>query len=156
MTYLWNQMRVQGGAYGCFALFDRQSGAFNTISYRDPAIVGTLETYAGVPGFLRGLEVTTDMLEKAILAAISDVDTYQLPDARGYTSLTRWLLGETNETRQALREGIFSTTKADFADFADVLESAADSASVVVVGSEVAMNNANAAQAGLLTATKVL
>jgi len=102
-TYLWEKIRVLGGAYGAFAVFDNASGLLTFLSYRDPNLDSTLENYDNAAAFLKGLNadsLTESELTKAIIGTIGDLDGYQLPDAKGYTSLMRYLTGKTDETRQ--------------------------------------------------------
>lgn len=54
------------------------------MSYRDPNLLKTLDVYDATANFLRELELDDDTLTKAIIGAIGDVDSYQLPDAKGY------------------------------------------------------------------------
>lgn len=61
------------------------SGVFSYLSYRDPNLVKTLDNYDGTVQFLRELEMDSDSLTKAIIGTIGDVDSYQLPDAKGYS-----------------------------------------------------------------------
>jgi Zn-dependent M16 (insulinase) family peptidase len=84
------------------------------------------------------------------------VDIYQLPDAKGYTSMMRYLLGLTDELRQLRREEILSTTAADFRAFAEVLEQVKQQGAVVVLGSQEDIEAANAARNNWLTVQKVL
>jgi Zn-dependent M16 (insulinase) family peptidase len=84
-TWLWDRVRVSGGAYGGFCDFDSHSGVFSYLSYRDPNLVKTLDNYDGTVQFLRDLQLDDDALTKAIIGTIGDVDAYQLPDAKGYT-----------------------------------------------------------------------
>jgi Zn-dependent M16 (insulinase) family peptidase len=79
-----------------------------------------------------------------------------LPDAKGFTSLTRYLTGETDERRQRFREQLLSTTVADFRALADVLEAANAAGDVVVLGSREAIEAANEAERLGLAITKVL
>jgi Zn-dependent M16 (insulinase) family peptidase len=58
---------------------------FSYLSYRDPNLLKTLEIYDGTANFLRELEIDDDALTKAIIGTIGDVDSYQLPDAKGYS-----------------------------------------------------------------------
>ncbi len=74
----------------------------------------TLTAYDGTPGFLRTLELDSDALTKAIIGTIGDVDSYQLPDAKGYSALSRYLLNVSDEERQQRREQILGTTQKDF------------------------------------------
>jgi Zn-dependent M16 (insulinase) family peptidase len=155
-TWLWERVRVHGGAYGAFALFDWRSGAFAFLSYRDPNLQQTLDNYDQSARFLRDLDLSQEELVKAIIGAIGMLDAYQLPDAKGYTSMMRFLIGESDEVRQQRRDEILSTTTADFRAFADVLEQVNAHGSVVVLGSPDAIARANAARPDWLKIVKVL
>ncbi|GJN22364.1 hypothetical protein PR202_gb09920 [Eleusine coracana subsp. coracana] len=134
-TWLWDRVRVSGGAYGGFCDFDTHSGVFSYLSYRDPNLLKTLEVYDETAKFLRELDMDEDALTKAIIGTIGDVDAYQLPDAKGYSSLMRYLLGITEEERQQRREEILSTNLKDFKEFADAVETIKDNGVVVAVAS---------------------
>lgn len=123
-SWLWDRVRVSGGAYGGFSDFDPHSGVFTQASYRDPNLGATLDIFDGTPAFLAGLDISRDALDKAIIGTIGDVDGYQLPDAKGYTALVRHLLGVTDEERAQRREEILGTSVADFRSFADALQAA--------------------------------
>lgn len=68
------------------------SGVFSYLSYRDPNLLKTLEVYDETAKFLRELEMDDDCLTKAIIGTIGDVDSYQLPDAKGYSRYEKPLL----------------------------------------------------------------
>jgi Zn-dependent M16 (insulinase) family peptidase len=155
-TWMWERVRVQGGAYGGFSVFDRHSGIFSFLSYRDPNLVGTLQNYDGTAGFLRRLALSEDERVKAIIGTIGEMDAYQLPDARGFTSMVRYLLGETDEFRQKLREQVLDTTEEDFHRFADVLERLNEAGRVVVLGSQDAIRAANESRPGWFEIKRVL
>ncbi len=155
-TWLWERVRVHGGAYGGFCQFDRQSGFFGYVSYRDPNLLDTLNVYDQAGRFLRELSIDQDELVKSIVGAIGNLDAYQLPDAKGFTSLARYLLGETDEERQRLRDEVFDTTLDDFKRFGEVLDELAEVGQVVVLGGAEAIARANAAHGGFLRVTKVL
>ncbi|XP_026394517.1 presequence protease 2, chloroplastic/mitochondrial-like [Papaver somniferum] len=142
-TWLWDRVRVSGGAYGGFCNFDTHSGVFSYLSYRDPNLLKTLDVYDGTANFLRELEMDDDTLTKAIIGTIGDVDSYQLPDAKGYTSLQRYLLGITEEERQQRREQILSTSVSDFREFSNALEAVKDKGVVVAVASAPDVSIAN-------------
>ncbi|GBF88872.1 presequence protease [Raphidocelis subcapitata] len=131
-SWLWDKVRVVGGAYGGFCSFDSHSGQFTYLSYRDPNLLDTLEAYDGSPAFLKGLELDTDALTKAVIGTMGDIDAYQLPDAKGYAQFSRHLLGVTDEERQMRREQILSTTQKDFREFGEVIEAASGPAARVV------------------------
>ena len=144
VTWLWDRVRVSGGAYGGFCDFDTHSGLLTYASYRDPNLLKTLDVYSGTPGHLKGEEVEamdSESLEKAVVGTIGDVDSYQLPDAKGYSSLLRHILKVSDEQRQQRRDEILATTKEDFASFGDVIadaEKKAGSFSVAVCSAEAA------------------
>ncbi len=155
MTHLWEKIRVQGGAYGAFAQFDDATGVFSFLSYRDPNITATIKNYDKASAFLKGLDaarLSDNELKKSIIAAIGDLDSYQLPDAKGYTSMMRYITGRSDDMRQKYREEVLSTNGEDFIAFGEVLENVAKSNAVVVVGSQAAIEGANAG----LKVTKVL
>ena len=143
-TWLWEKVRVQGGAYGGSCAFDHRSGVFSYLSYRDPNLVGTLKNYDGTGAFLRGLELSQAELTKSITGAIGDIDTYLLPDAKGFTSLYRYLTNETDADRQLRREQVLGATLQDFRRFGEVLDGMTGSGAVVVMGSAPAIAAANA------------
>lgn len=134
MAWLWDQVRVRGGAYGAFCTLDRLNGAFTQVSYRDPNVDGTLAAFDGVAGYLRDLSLSRRDLELAIIGAIGDLDAYLLPDAKGMASLARRLAGDTEESRQIMREQMLATTRKDFNEFAEVMAEAAKAGTVCVLG----------------------
>ncbi|RMF86462.1 MAG: peptidase M16 [Nitrospinota bacterium] len=155
-TWIWDRVRVQGGAYGGFCLFDHRSGVLNFASYRDPNLLKTLEVYDQTGHFLRHTPLREEELTKSIIGAIGDMDAYQLPDAKGYSSMLRYLVGETDELRQQRREEIFSTSVADFRAFADVLDRVREEGRVVVLGSPSAIEEVNTLRPGWLKVFQVL
>ncbi|QHO34395.1 hypothetical protein HN51_027949 [Arachis hypogaea] len=142
-TWLWDRVRVSGGAYGGFCDFDTHSGVFSFLSYRDPNLLKTLDVYDGTGDFLRELEMDNDTLTKAIIGTIGDVDSYQLPDAKGYSSMLRYLLGITEEERQRRREEILATSLKDFKEFVDAMEAVKDKGVTVAVASPEDVDAAN-------------
>ncbi|KAK6946132.1 Peptidase M16C associated [Dillenia turbinata] len=155
-TWLWDRVRVSGGAYGGFCDFDSHSGVFSFLSYRDPNLLKTLNVYDGTGDFLRELEMDDDCLTKAIIGTIGDVDAYQLPDAKGYSSLLRYLLGITEAEREKRREEILSTSLKDFKEFADAVDAVKNKGVVVVVASPEDVDAAHKEKADFFEVKKVL
>ena len=141
--YLWDRIRVRGGAYGGFCAFDRHSGTLSYLSYRDPHIEQTLDAYDGAAAYLRELPLTEDDVTRYIIGVIGQIDDYQLPDAKGFTALARELTGDAAPPRQQLRDEVLATTAADIRAFAAVLERAREAGSVVILGAEAAIAAAN-------------
>ncbi len=155
-TWLWEKIRVQGGAYGGFSSFDRLSGVFNFLSYRDPNLLETLENYDHTADFLKHLEISESELTKSMIGSIGELDAYLLPDAKGYTAMLRYLLGVSDEERQKIREEILNTTEADFHKFGETLAALNQQAAVVVLGSADAIQKANTEKDNFLTVKQVL
>jgi len=143
-TWLWDMVRLQGGAYGVYSLLNNLSGVFAYLSYRDPNLLKTLSIFDESGNFLRKLQLSDQELTKSIIGAIRSRDEYLLPDAKGVTSLKRYLSGVTDEYRQQIRDEVLATTARDFASFGEVLDSVARTGRVVVLGSENAIKETNA------------
>jgi Zn-dependent M16 (insulinase) family peptidase len=126
------------------------------VSYRDPNLLKTLDAFDGAARFLKELNLGDAELEKGVIGTIGDIDQYQLPDAKGYTSMARHLTGESEERRQKTRDEILVTTIKDFRAFGEVLESAMPRGVVKVLGSETAIREALATRPGWLNVVKVL
>jgi Zn-dependent M16 (insulinase) family peptidase len=155
-TWLWEQIRVKGGAYEAHCYFDRLSGVFSLVSVRDPNITKTIEAFDKTAHFLKNIKLSEDELTKSIIGTISDIDQYKLPDAKGYTSMMRFLTGVTNAERQLIREDILGTTAHDFRAFGEVLEFFTDSGFIKVLGSESAIREAMGKKMKELELLKVL
>ncbi len=155
-SWLWERVRVQGGAYGAFCMFDRLSGTMTFVSYRDPNLFATIDNFDRSVDFLRTVDLNDNELTKAIIGGIGHLDTYLLPDAKGYVAMLRYLTGDTEEDRQRLREEILATTAADFRAFADVLERLRTEGIVKVLGSESALDESLTSRPNWVKLLKVL
>ncbi len=142
-TWLWDKVRVQGGAYGAFCSFDSFSGVLTFSSYRDPNILSTLENFDLCAQFLRDLKLSEDELAKAIIGAIGDMDVYQLPDAKGTTSMMRQMIGIDDDYRQKMRDQVLETTVAQFHDFSELLLATSESNSITVLGDKSSIESVN-------------
>jgi len=140
--YLWEKVRVQGGAYGAFCLMDRVAGTLSFVSYRDPNVADTVKAFDNVAGYLADLDLNRDELEKSIIGAIGEMDAYQLPDAKGYTALMRHLTGQDDAYLQTVRDQALAATPKDFRDFAEAVRINAEHGDIVVLGDSLAMENA--------------
>ncbi|MDY0045449.1 MAG: insulinase family protein, partial [Syntrophales bacterium] len=141
-TWLWERIRVQGGAYGAFCSFDRLTGILTFLSYRDPNLILTLKSFDETVHFLEDLKIDKDELTKAIIGAIGDMDAYMLPDAKGYASLARTLAGINDEERQKVRDEVLATTADHFREFAEVLKEVRKRGSIKILGSKSAIEDA--------------
>jgi Zn-dependent M16 (insulinase) family peptidase len=154
-TYLWDKVRVQGGAYGGSSRFDLTSGNFSFLSYRDPNLLKTLDAYDGASKALNA-GIGDNDLTRSIIGVIGDMDGYEFPDAKGYSSMWRQLTGTTEALRQQRRDEVLNTSVADFKALAEAVDAVRDKGHVVVLGGEAAITGANQTRPGLLEVTKVM
>jgi Zn-dependent M16 (insulinase) family peptidase len=133
-AYLWEKIRVQGGAYGAFCSLDHRSGVISFTSYRDPNLQATLDVYAAAADYLATIDLDRSELEKAIIGAIGDLDQHMLPDAKGYAALCRWLANDPDPFRQEMREQMLAATARDFRRFGEALRAARAHERIAVLG----------------------
>ena len=132
-AWLWEKIRVQGGAYGAMCSFDYRSGAFIFASYRDPNLEKTLQAYQATGDFLKKLKISDTELTRALIGAIGQLDHYQLPDAKGYSDTQRYLLQFSDAQRQKIRDEVLSTTPAHFHAFGETLSAAFTNPAIAVL-----------------------
>lgn len=137
--YLWDHVRVMGGAYGGFCTFSPFSGFFSYLSYRDPNLSKTLDIYdaAGdaVMAAAEQMKNDPDMLSQAIIGTIGEMDGSLGPDMKGFTAFQRWLVNENPETRQRFRDQVIDTKPEDFEAFGQRLKSMKEP-SIAVISSQ--------------------
>lgn len=133
--YLWPQIRVLGGAYGCMCAF-RRSGESYLVSYRDPHLKGTLDTYQKLPQFLAEFQADEETMTRYIIGAVSELDTPMNAFAQGTTAMSAWFTGLTEEDFQKERDELLNATDADIRRLAAAAEALVNSGNICVVGSE--------------------
>lgn len=141
-SWLWEQVRVLGGAYGGFCNYGRLSGLMSFGSYRDPNIVSTIKAFDGSGAFLESADLDDGELLKAIIGTSGDLDPYQLPDAKGFTALTQYLAGVTDQIRQRIRDEVLGTEARHIRELGAVLRETAASGLICVLGGEDALDQA--------------
>lgn len=143
--YLWDNVRVIGGAYGGFCTFSPSSGFFSYLSYRDPNLAKTLDVYDAAADALMAaadeLEKDPDALATAVIGTVGELDSALSPDQKGWTAFERNLVNESPEYRQQYRDEILNTTPDDFRAFAERLRNMKDP-SVAVISSKAAFEDA--------------
>ena len=137
--YLWNTVRVQGGAYGVnFSL--RRSGSVSAASYRDPNPAHTLEAYRAIPDFIRGFVDGGEELTPYIISTIGQGEPLSTPRQQGKIADIRWFKHVTDEARQADRERILRMTPNDLAAWLDALTRFTREGAVCVIGHQAAVD----------------
>jgi len=155
-SWLWDRVRVQGGAYGAFCLFDNLSGTLTMVSYRDPNTMKTIDIFDQSAKYLRDINLSDDELTKGIIGTIGEIDGYKLPDAKGYSSMAQQLAKVSDEDRQRIRDEVLGASKEDFRRFADVLDALKTQGIVKILGSGKAIEEITQKQPGWLNVMNVL
>jgi len=106
--YLHREIREKGGAYGAFAAYSSEEGTFSLGSYRDPHIVKTLDAYDKAARFITGTDYTDEDVKEAILQACAAIDRPETPAAAARKGFFRELVGLSDGTRKAYKEGILA------------------------------------------------
>ncbi len=130
--YLWNEVRVKGGAYGV-NLSVRTSGDVGFTSYRDPSPAASLDTFAAAAQALRDVCAGGD-IEKFIIGTIAVTEPVLSPWAEGVRAVSLYLNGQSGEDLARLRREILAATPEELAAFADVLDAVCAEKRVCVVG----------------------
>lgn len=133
--YLWINIRVKGGAYGCMSGFFR-SGETYFVSYRDPNLTKTLETYDGIPEYLRNFDADERDMTKYIIGTFSSMDTPLYPEGKGQRSMNAYLQNISIETLQAERDEVRNAQASDIRALADLIESVLLEPTICVIGNE--------------------
>lgn len=139
--YLWINLRVKGGAYGCMSGFKRNGESF-LVSYRDPHLKRTLEVYQGVPDYIRAFEADEREMTKYIIGTISNKDVPRTPQMQGSISKTAYFSNVTEDMLQKERNQILGAQKEDIQKLAALVEAVLSDDQICVVGSETAIEKA--------------
>lgn len=131
--YLWTQVRVKGGAYGCMSSFSRNGDAY-FVSYRDPNLRKTITVYEKAAEFVRNVEADERTLTQFVIGAISELDTPMTPKTRGNYSLGGYLTGLSMERVQKEREELLSVTQEVLRGLADYIDAFLGKQALCVVG----------------------
>lgn len=133
--YLWINVRVKGGAYGCMNTFLR-SGESYFVSYRDPNLSDTLDVYDRIPEYIKSFSPDERDMTKYIIGTFSALDTPMNPEAKGSRSLSAYLEGITYEQIQKERNEILNAQPEDIRRLADLVEAVLRKDSICVIGNE--------------------
>lgn len=133
--YLWINVRVKGGAYGCMNTFLR-SGESYFVSYRDPNLSDTLDVYDRIPEYIKNFSPDERDMTKYIIGTFSALDTPMNPEAKGSRSLSAYLEGITYEQIQKERNEILNAQPEDIRRLADLVEAVFKKDSICVIGNE--------------------
>ncbi len=135
LDYLWNRIRVQGGAYGSFARFSRDGNMY-FCSYRDPNLAETLEVYDKADEYFRSFNIGDREITKYVIGTISKLDHPLTPSMKGEVATERYLQNSTHEDVQQLRDEILRTGSKDIRNSADLIRESMKKDYICVLGNE--------------------
>nr|WP_317283318.1 insulinase family protein [uncultured Sellimonas sp.] len=133
--YLWQNIRVKGGAYGCMSSFNRIGEGY-FVSYRDPHLKNTLDIYKGVPDYLRNFTVSDRDMTKFIIGTISNMDQPMTPATKGDRSMNLYMNHVTEEMIKKERYQVLHATQQDIRNLADIVEAVIGQKQICVIGNE--------------------
>ena len=133
--YLWNEVRVKGGAYGVSCQFNRVGEGYFA-SYRDPNLQATIDTYRNAAAYLENYDAQEREVTKTIIGTISGMDTPLTPNMKGRRSITAYLTEQSIEELQETRDQVLACSIEDIRKLATVIKAVTESGSVCVIGNE--------------------
>lgn len=133
--YLWNNVRVKGGAYGCSSSFLRTGDSYFT-SYRDPNLGKTNEVYEKIPAYIREFKADEREMTKYIIGTLGAMDAPLYPEGKGHRGITAYMKKLTLEELQAERDEILQASDEDIRALADLVESVLSDGNLCVIGNE--------------------
>ena len=133
--YLWIQVRVKGGAYGCMSGFGRYGDSY-LVSYRDPNLQKTNEVFEHTPEYVENFEAGERDMTKYIIGAISEMDTPLTPSAEGNRSMSAWITHMTEEDYQSVRNQVLDAQPEDIRALAGGIRELLKEGSFCVIGNE--------------------
>lgn len=133
--YLWQNIRVKGGAYGCMSNFNRIGDGY-FVSYRDPNLERTIEVYEGVVDYLKNFTVSERDMTKYIIGTISNIDQPMTPAAKGDRAMNLYMNKVSADVIREERNQILDATQDDIRSLARVAQAVLDAGELCVIGSE--------------------
>ncbi len=139
LDYLWNKVRVEGGAYGCMCGFAPISGTAHMVSYRDPKLSETNEVFESAAEYVEQLELTDRELTKYIIGTISGMDTPKTPKMMGDRAMNMYMTGYTLEEIQKERDEVLGATVEEIRKGAKLIRACMSQNYLCALGSESAV-----------------
>lgn len=133
--YLWQNLRVKGGAYGCMSGFGR-SGEGYFVSYRDPKMKETNEVYEGIVDYLEHFDASDRDMTKYVIGTIGAMDTPFTPADQGARGLSAYLSGVTDEMMQEERDQVLAATQKDIQNLAGIVKAILKTGALCAIGNE--------------------
>ncbi|HWT26929.1 MAG TPA: insulinase family protein, partial [Mobilitalea sp.] len=138
--YLWNNVRVKGGAYGCMCGFSGVDGDVYFTSYRDPNLRETNQIYEKIADYVKNFTADERDITKYIIGTFSSLDAPLTPQSKGKRSLSMYIAGISEEELQREREEILNVTEGELRSLGDIVKAVTDEDNICVIGNESKIN----------------
>ena len=133
--YLWTNLRVKGGAYGCMSRYER-NGSVYFVSYRDPHLAETEKVYDGIPEYIEQYDADERDMTKAVIGAIAELDQPLPAEILGDRSMLAYYSGITDADVQKERDEVLSVTVQDIRALAPLIRYVLDQKMIGALGGE--------------------
>jgi len=144
-SYMWDKVRVMGGAYGGGCSLSAVSGTFLCYSYRDPNLKTRLDVFDSIASFVEKSSLDEKAIEQLVIGSVGDLDKPMTPASKGYSSMIRWMLNDTVENRHKRRLEMLATNADSFKSFAKTMRAHTSTWRSSIFGGAAAFTKANAA-----------
>ena len=133
--YLWLNIRVKGGAYGCMTGFGRTGDSY-FVSYRDPNLENTIEVFEQAAEYIENFKADERTMTQFVIGAVSDMDVPMTPATKGTFSLGAYLTGLSYEDMQKERDELLSAQPEDIRALAAYIRAFMEDDCLCVIGNE--------------------
>lgn len=141
-NYLLDRVRFQGGAYGVSCGFNSSTNLFSCTSYRDPELEATLKVFREIPQWFKAQSLSLDDIDRGIIAVIRGYDSPQSVFGKALSAFIERQIGYSPERKAQDRVEVLSTTAKQLTQIADIVDAAAKTERVCVVGGEASLTAA--------------
>lgn len=140
LEYLWNRVRIKGGAYGCGCRFTKD-GRIYFYSYRDPNIIDTMTAYNETEAFLENFQCDEKEMSRYILGTISSLDRPKSNGEKTDSAISNYFRGITSKTLQQFRNEVLAVKDSDLRTFAPLIHLMMGEENICTIGNENVIQN---------------
>ena len=133
--YMWQNIRVLGGAYGCMCSA-MPNGVVNFVTYRDPHLTRSIEVFDNIPKYLESFDVSDREMTKFVIGTMSSVDSPLTPYGKGLRDMNALIAHATFDDIQKSRNEVINCKKEDIKALAPFMKKALSDGNICVIGNE--------------------
>ena len=138
--YLWSEIRVRGGAYGC-GFFASEGGSLGFYSYRDPSPLRSVEVYRNTAQFLKEYVESDEPVDSYIISSVGQYEKLRTPRQKGIDADLAWMIGKSREDVVQIRKEMLNLKKEDLLEDCELFGDAFDRYAICVVCGEEQLSN---------------